>query len=157
MSENLGNRVAWIDETDYTTANNKDETPDPCSYTSCTDEGPITAINYLDGLTDEEWSNIPKSDYTYSGLDQDGTTRKYEDITRTMRARMITNKEAIDLNCFFGSCPSWLVGSTSYWTSTTYTNDSTTAWRVGNEGFLSGVGVYCVTCAGVRPVIELSK
>jgi len=159
MSETLGNNVAWIDAEDYTTENNKDETPDTCDYTSCNDEGPITAINYLDGLTDEEWSNIPPRDYTYSGLDDNGN-RKYEDITRTMRARMITYEEVNTIKTTNnGSLPGYIYGGSPYWLSTAYSSGSEYAWIMGSNGSLvSDIFVfYSIPIGGLRPVIELSK
>jgi len=145
MSENLAGTVAWY-------ADAKDIS-----------HGPTTAINYLDELTDDEWSNIPLKDYTYSGIGHD-ETRQYEDITRNMRARMITYGEAkIVESANNGSLPTYMYGGGDYWTSTAMflSIGSSTykyASRVSSDGYVGACnmndydGVHAV-----RPVIELYK
>ena len=159
--------VAWINATDYTTENNKDETPDACSYTACNDEGPITALNALEERT-SDWNYITAKDYTYSGLDNNGN-RKYEDITRTMKARMITYSEVSTLKTNNSkTTPTWLYENlyntgdnktSGYWTSTAHASGSDSsdlAWYVDIYGYLYG-GSVSLVYYGVRPVIELSK
>lgn len=136
MINKSGGSSDWINETDYATENSKDVAPDTCSERACTDEGPITAINALAAIT-EDWINIPKRSYTYSGLAKDGTTRIYEDITRNMRTRMITYDEVkaiIDVN---GTIPEYMYGE--YWTSTA--SGSSTAWIV--EGPYHCASEFC--------------
>lgn len=156
--------VAWINPADYTTENNKDETPDTCGLKSCNDEGPITAINILNKRT-YDWYYITAKPYTYNGMKTDGIARKYEDITMTMTARMITYAEATTLGCTTssGSCPSWLYENLNgtgddntwgYWTSTV-SSTTTEAWNLGFTGRMNPT--YVFGNYGVRPVIELSK
>ena len=52
MDRNLGNKVAWITREDYEKANT-DNTA--CSNVPCTDEGPVTALNYLKQQT-SDWT-----------------------------------------------------------------------------------------------------
>ena len=157
MSKNLGSKVAWINETDYVTEDAKDEVPNTCHHSVCVDEGPITAINYLHELTDEEWSNIALKTYTYNGLSATGDKRFYEDITRTMRARMIARKEfdAIAKANAEGVPTYMLDGGAMYWTTTAYSDYM--ACYV-NEGELT-YGAVDVSSGRryIRPVIELSK
>lgn len=152
MDRNLGGPIEWITKTDYDIENNKDETPTICEYQSCNDEGPITAINALDERT-KEWTNVKNQEYTYSGLTEDGITRKYDDITRKMRARMLTFEEAISekIGCTFhqsvgaSNCPTYLYTNLSnqnipeihwgYWSSS-----SSISWKPH--------GAYMVTSAG---------
>jgi len=155
MSENLGNTVAW--------------------YADATDNsyGPITAINYLDELTADGWSNIPTKTYTYSGIGHNGEARIYTDITRTMRARMLTYQEAIDLNCTSSNdgdnnCPKWMYENLAassandslavgYWTSTAGDILSEAALFISDYGYPSGSVVTNDTGHGLRPVITVSK
>ena len=138
MSEKIGEKVAWYADADDN------------SY------GPVTAIAHLDDLTDEEWNNISKKPYTYSGLAEDGKTRKYEDITKTMRARMITYEEANTIKIANGgTLPDYMSSNAGYWTSTVRHNSSTSAYGVGYNDSLAWD--YVNRKYGVRPVIELSK
>ena len=151
MSENLGNTVFLNDDA----INN--------GY------GTITAINYLDELTDDEWSNIPSKAYTYSGIGDDGTTRVFEDITRTMRARMITYAEVNAIKIANnGTMPTYLYGNLSssntteapygYWTSTIDAISPDFAWFVYYAGRLDTTSVTdSDDYYGLRPVIEISK
>ena len=141
MDSNLGSTVSWYSDDEYNS------------------NGPITAINYLDELTDDEWSNIPSKAYTYSGIGDDGTTRVYEDITRTMRARMITYAEVNAIKIANnGILPSYMHGGGSrYWTSTASAVDSNGAWDVSYNGGLGYINVNYVYGDGLRPVITLSK
>ena len=162
MHEILGGYVEWISSGDYAIENNKDETPDICATAACTDEGPITAINHLDEKTDDEWSNIPKKTYTYSGIGQYNDVRIYEDIIRTMRVRMITYPEvsAVSIGCQHAdkSCPNWISssGEPAHWSSTASYNDPNVAVDMGYRRLYYG-SVSSPHMVGVRPVIELSK
>ena len=160
MSENLGEGIAWISKSDYN---------DNTNYGNFgkNDKGPITAINYLDELTDDEWSNIPNRDYTYSGIGEDGETRIYTDITRTMRTRMITYDELNEIKVENnGTLPNWLWGNLNwgYWTSTAatyiepFTDGNNSVWliEVHDNGVLFKYD-YVFSGFGVRPVIELYK
>lgn len=159
MDKVLGKTIAWIDEDDYEIENSVDDEPNVCSAVSCNDEGPITAINYLDELTDNEWNNVPKKAYTYSGIGHDGKTRKYEDITVTMRARMISYREVNDIkSANNGVLPTYVYGQTGHWTSTAYSSNENNAYYInaGGNVYLNQVH-YVAPYSGIRPVIELSK
>ena len=82
MDRNLGDNVAWINAEDYDIANT-DSTN--CVYSSCTDEGPVTAINALDERT-SNWTNILQKKYTYR---DDGPSNLYEEFKIAMRARIL--------------------------------------------------------------------
>jgi len=163
---NINPNIEWINEADYATENNKDEVPDTCSYTSCNDEGPITALNALDART-ANWDYITAKDYTYSGLGADGTTKKYTNITRKMRVRMITSLEVNALKTNNnGTMPTWLyenlysTGDTNtygYWTSTARSSTSYHAGHVNTDGYLYSNVVSDSGNDGVRPVIEIFR
>ena len=165
MDRNLGDNVEWINASDYG-EENTDETS--CSYTSCNDEGPVTALNALNERT-SGWRNISEKTYTVSGLGQNGTTRKYEDIEYTGRVRILTYEEATDasIGCTTSSrsCPEWLYKNLyyngdnniyGYWTTTPVAGYTHIAWFVYYYGNVNIDNVYR-TYYGLRPVIELSK
>jgi len=161
---NINPNIEWINEADYATENNKDEVPDTCSYTSCNDEGPITALNALDART-ANWDYITAKDYTYSGLGADGTTKKYTNITRKMRVRMITSLEVNALKTNNnGTMPTWLyenlysTGDTNtygYWTSTARSSTSYHAGHVNTDGYLYSNTVSASGNESIRTVKEI--
>ena len=164
MDRNLGNKVAWINESDYATENNKDETPDTCDTTSCNDEGPITTLNELKRIT-STWTNIPEYEYTYI---DDGGGNQYPTFTEKMRARLLTVTEAESLGCQWAqyTCPDYLytnlVDSTSeysansYWLSTARDNNDAWAWYINHLGYAHDNHQVSFT-RSVRPVITISK
>jgi len=175
MDRNLGDNVEWINSNDYITENNKDEKPNGCGYTSCNDEGPITVITELNKRT-SDWTNIPEKTYTISGLADDNTTRKYEDITITGRSRLITYAESTveEIGCTTsqGSCPKWMsinlfaTGSNvdgngnnkyNYWTSTAALTNNRTAWVISYNGYVADSNGTSSITSGIRPVITLTK
>ena len=142
MTDNLGNQVAWY-------ADSLDNS-----------NGPLTAINYLDELTDAEWSNMPKKTYTYNGLGEDGITMVYEDITRIMRARIIAYDELLELKrANDGTLPDYVYGKHAYWTSTpaTILSTGTNAVVIGHAGSIYTAEVNQNSYPKIRPVIELYK
>ena len=84
-----------------------------------------------------------------------------EDITRTMRARLITYNEAKLLGCTTTtkSCPNYMSSDeVYYWSSTAYSNSKYfSAWIVDVSPRLGFYSVSTSATVGVRPVIELSK
>lgn len=149
MSEDLVEDVIWVDD-----CYSQD------SSSVCADYGPTTALHELDTAT-RNWSNVPARAYTYSGLSPSGY-RFYEDITRTMRARMVTYEELKnDSIChYLSGCPTWVAGN--HWTSTV--NSRVNAYGVayinGNWELYAYPFDYSVDnyhFLGIRPVIELSK
>ena len=163
MDRNLGESIAWISENDYNEENNKDDNPETCNYGSCTDEGPITAFNTLIERTDTEWSNIPNRTYTIvdDKPDSDGTRVRYEPLTITSKARLLTYTEATTLL----DCKSWednsckqflfLHGGDGFWLSTAESYYDRYAWIVSKK--LSLTYVYPKSLQSIRPVITLSK
>lgn len=172
MDRNLGGPTVWISAEDYGVnvgANN--------------DKGPITAINILDERT-KNWTNVQNNEYTYSGIAEDGITRIYDDITRKMRARMLTYEEATSpkIGCVSVtgggySCPNYMYANLSdknepeihwgYWSSTPSLQKTYTAFNVRADGTINSFsynvvyGNYSVAQKfgyyGIRPVITISK
>jgi len=110
--------MPWISSFDYDKANT-DNTA--CEYDSCIDEGPITAINFLNNAV-ATWTNIPNINEDYEDENIDYNTLKkgnkgYGNIKLTGRARMPKYSELYGENkCLTatensegGSCPLWLV------------------------------------------------
>ena len=134
----------WINVTDYVEANT-DATN--CSYSTCSDEGPITILYALERTT-RSWSNINDQTYTMgttvfktneftgcTGYDS-CSSNTYELNSRTTKARMITIQEAKDLGCAgtHKSCPKWMnnyLQSSINWGGTI--NDDTIDIATGNK------------------------
>ena len=169
MDRNIGNNVAWITAVDYTTANTDGTS---CDYTACNDEGPLTALSALKERT-SGWTNVPEKEYTISGLGIYESTEEqmYENITTTMRARMLTYTEATALGCTTNggtsNCPSWLyinLGDIDddgnirygYWFTTPGALFIDYAWGMSVYNSLAFSAIYDIG-SGVRPVITLSK
>ena len=165
MDRNLGEPIEWISDSDYGCSG---------SYCASSDKGPITAIDQL-VLRTNDWENIPEKNFTVSGIGHDGTTRKFEDIEYTGRARMITHEEATstELKCKEEtprSCKNWLyinlyddaeapegIQDYEYWTATTSATSTYKSWYVNHSGELMLGWVDNTGAAGLRPVIELAK
>ena len=134
--------TAWINKEDYADKIS-------CSYDSCYDEGPLTALNSLENKT-STWKNVNNQTYTmgttvfktnaYTGCtSKDCTVSAYALSERTAKARMITVQEANVLGCTDarGSCPIWMYNYLS--SSTNYggiINDTTTENSgISNNGY----------------------
>lgn len=148
--------VAWISAEDYESANSEEGDNISCDYEACFDEGPVTALNALKERTND-WTNIDEREYI---VEHSLYGSEYYSIIRTMRARLLTTKEAMSevLGCNYqpGNCISWLYnGSTSYWTSDMNPSLIATAQSIRNGGNISDVGV--TSYSGIRPVITVPK
>ncbi|MBO5414852.1 MAG: hypothetical protein J6A17_04410 [Bacilli bacterium] len=127
--KNTINNTMWISAADYATENTDGTS---CGYSSCTDEGPMTALVALERAT-KSWTNVNDQTYTMgtTSLSSKGeftgcssysscAANKYTLDSRTAKARMITLQEANNLGCTNSSksCPNWmnnyLYNSTSY-------------------------------------------
>jgi len=163
MDRNLGENVAWINAEDYIKANNKNANPDTCEFTSCSDEGPLTALNEL-MIRTNEWINIPEIKYTYS---DDSGIMRYSDFDIIMRSRILTNTEInnIKIACD-GAIPDWLYGNLKntgdnntegYWLSTANNTQVyyATFMGYGGSSFRNNIDINWMY--GIRPVIEISK
>ena len=154
--------VAWISASDYSTANFEEGDNTSCSYDSCNDEGPITAISALKTRT-SGWSNIPEREYIYS---DDRVGNSYTAFSETMRARLLTYIEANDIKTANNdTMPTWMYinlqgtgdnNTQGYWLSAAHDSYSHRAWVVSYTGPINSIPVYYETY-GIRPVIELSK
>ena len=165
--ENNGN-VAWINAEDYGNSTVKN------------DKGPLTALKVLKTRT-SGWTNIPAYTYTlendtdglggsntYEPISKPTTATTEESVVENVRARLPRREEiyAINNSTTLTSTP-WLYENLygtgdnmiyGYWTSTTYSVDSSSAWIVYcyGDGVLSSDGVS-IDNRGLRPVITLSK
>lgn len=184
MDRNLGEKVAWVNANDYVTANT-DLTN--CDYEACNDEGPITALNYLNVQT-STWTNIePIENYTYNNNLNESTYHGYQKLeinnglailigkggaTRTeingiSRAILLTDEEiSAMMNENNNIVPAYLYTNLSaasgypagYWLLTTYLNIPRYAHDLYYDGDTSKDNyVYSVTNCGIRPVIEIQK
>ena len=137
-----------ISKADYETENT-DKTS--CGYDSCNDEGPMTVLIALERATNS-WTNVNDQNYTmgttsfktnaFTGCNEYNscTTNTYTLPSRTVKARMITLQEAVNLGCATTakSCPTWmsnyLNGSTNYGGSVSdNSTDATTGAK--NRGY----------------------
>ena len=161
MDRNLGDKVAWVDETGYVNAGGKNWP----SY-GANNKGPVTAILALKERT-MTWTNMELKEYVYS---DDGGNNRYQTFTETMRTRMITYTETTDmLNCGANnrSCPSYLYTNLSssntaelpngYWTSSANSSYSNGAWHIDYQGRIVNCSVNNQNLDGVRPVITVSR
>lgn len=167
---NIIYNLAWIDYDDYK-SENTDGTS--CSHESatCSDEGPITILEALEGTT-TGWDNINKQTYTmgtttfktnaYTGCSTHNscTTNVYTLPSKTVRARMLTVQEAADLGCTSEqkSCPKWMY---NYMTNSTDYNGTTNDANIGpnvinnsagNDGYWM-MNVYSGTNVGAWRII----
>ena len=188
--KNIINNTMWISNTDYETENT-DKTS--CGYDSCNDEGPMTVLVALERATNS-WTNINDQNYTmgttsfktnaFTGCNKYNscTTNTYTLPNRTVKARMITVQEAVNLGCTETpkSCPNWMnnylydstnyggtindtsIDSTTeshnygYWTMTANSSNVTISWYVYSSGFLSNYNNYSIG-HGARAVVVVSK
>ena len=142
--KNTVNNTMWISAADYATENT-DSTS--CSYTSCSDEGPMTVLVALERAT-RGWTNVNDQTYTmgtttFKTNDFTGCTSysSCEDLTytldeRTAKARMITVQEATNLGCTSTnkSCPNWMNNYLNYSTNFGGTvSDSSTDPTTGSQ------------------------
>ena len=156
--------VAWINASDYSTANSEEGDNTSCSYDSCNDEGPITAVSALKTRT-SGWSNIPERVYTYS---DDGGGNKYTAFTETMRARMLMYTEANDIKTAnSNTMPRWMYinlnttgdnNTNGYWLPAASSSNDVYAPSVNFAGGVSDyVPISDSNRIGLRPVITLFK
>ena len=188
--KNIINNTMWISNADYETENT-DKTS--CGYDSCNDEGPMTVLIALERATNS-WTNINDQNYTmgttsfktnaFTGCNKYNscTTNTYTLPSRTVKARMITVQEAVNLGCTETpkSCPNWMnnylydstnyggtindtsIDSTTeshnygYWTMTANSSNVTISWYVYSNGFLSNYNNYGIG-HGARAVVVVSK
>ena len=188
--KNIINNTMWISNTDYETENT-DKTS--CGYYSCNDEGPMTVLVALERATNS-WTNINDQNYTmgttsfktnaFTGCNEYNscTTNTYTLPSRTVKARMITVQEAVNLGCTKAnkSCPNWMnnylcdsisySGTISdnskdvvtqsdncgYWSMNTVSSGSNDAWIVNYTGSIGSPNVYN-TSRGARAVVVVSK
>ena len=169
MDRNLDDNVVWMGPNDYVSNDN-------CSYTSCNDQGPITALTALQERT-STWTNLPEmtiNKYEYAdcwnyGADDCAVTEYHLTQSFAMYARLPKSSE---INTIMtnngGTMPTWLYtnlystgddSAAGYWTSTAYSSDSDEAHCVDYYGIVISYSINDNTFHkdGVRPVIELSK
>ena len=139
--KNTINNTPWISAADYVTENTDGTN---CSYTSCNDEGPMTALVALERAT-KSWTNVNDQTYTigttslsskgkFTGCDSYNScvSNKYTLDSRTTKTRMITLQEAVNLGCTNStrSCPIWMFnylrGSSSFGGTSDNTKDPAT-------------------------------
>lgn len=156
MDRNLGETVAWISKADYLEAGGTDdEWLAGDTAVGNNNKGPLTALNTLEDRT-SSWTNIPSS--TYILTDENGA---YSSMTRTARARLITDSEAQTLLSLSNN--SWVYGNLyrppyGYWTSSASTSAySFQAWNMFYSGGLSRKSVDNASGYGIRPVITIPK
>lgn len=123
-SSNDYGHTPWLSSNDYKIAN-IDGTE--CLTHSCSDEGPITAMNYLYEST-KNWTNIPNINFqyddengTYGGIYTSGNITSIKNsnnnVTHSynnLKARMPRMKELGETGCvsnFLGKCPEWLINA----------------------------------------------
>ena len=159
--------VEWISKLNYDTEKKEGVA---CVTDACTEEGPITALNYLYSATNT-WDNLERiyEEYTDEG-------KSYGTIALNGYARLPKLSELTALSCSAeeNSCKApWLM---NYLTTNTYTNvnvldgingywvldskesSANTAWAVNYKNNLtSDTNIYLNTLYGVRPVISVSK
>ena len=141
MDRNLGNRVAWISQTDYVEVGGTAE--DYGTYGNV-NKGPLTALNYLESQT-VDWTNIPIMSYT---LNDDGGENQYGSITRTnVRARLASLTEIDNL-----SDKNTTEQPHGYWLS------AASAMGAYNMNYGGSLDINDTNSLfGVRPVISISK
>lgn len=159
--------VEWISKANYDTEKNQNIV---CATDACTEEGPITALNYLYSAT-STWTNLER---IYEEHTDEG--KAYGTIALNGYARLPKLSELTALSCSTeeNSCKAeWLM---NYLTTNTYTNvyildgingywildsrESTpnNAWAVNYKNNLTNdTNIYSNTSYGVRPVISVSK
>jgi len=159
MNRNIGDKVAWINQKNYTNKNSS------CTSNACNDEGPLDALNLLNELTNDEWTNIPMKEYVYN---DDSNQKKYTDVSIKMRARMITETEVNKLKkANNNQIPEYLYTNLSsentleqpwgYWFSTATSNYPDCARFMMFFGGIENSYVTSNTFTGIRPVITLSR
>ena len=119
MNENLGDEVAW-------------------NTSGYNDEGPVTALAYLESQT---------SNWTV-----DVSLPTYDQIYNVNNSETLTNTPWLYDNLDGDNS----TNSYGYWTSTPYSSYSPYAWYVQYNGYLYD-GLVDATVSGVRTVITVSK
>ena len=173
LDHNTTYQVAWISGTDYTAANTDGTS---CSYTSCNDEGPITANNQLASDVSGWVSETRNSARMITADEVWQITRSTNGVSGWNSATATTSEDFyFDGNKLSGQGTSkypWLFdytrsctsygcnvsdsGTYGYWTSSPIIDDSHYAWRVYYNGHVSDSRVYS-TSYGLRPVITIDK
>jgi len=191
---NIIYNLAWMDYDDYK-SENTDGTS--CSYEACNEEGPISILEALEGTT-AGWVNVNNQTYTlgtttfktnaYTGCSayNSCTTNKYTLPSRTVKARLLSVQEAVDLGCITAvqTCPKWMynyltnstdyngtindanigpngilgtVGNDGYWMMNAYSGANTGAWRITYNGSINYSSTNFNNFYGARAVIEINK
>ena len=147
MNKNIGETMAWINETDYLNAGGNQT--DWNNFENMNVYGPITALNYLESQTND-WTNIEAKNYVL-------TDSVYGTMTRTnVRARMLTLIEANAISSYDWSYGNLYDNIFAYWLSSASENYSSDASAMF-DGSVGSRDVGNGDNFGVRPVIELSK
>ena len=159
--------IEWVSNANYTASK---EASVVCATDACTEEGPITALNYLSTAT-SSWTNLER---IYEEHTDEG--KSYGTIALNGYARLpkLSELTALDCSTTENSCKApWLM---NYLTTNTYTNVYTldgingywvldsresypnNAWAVNYTNNLTNdTNIYSNTSYGVRPVISVSK
>jgi len=152
--------------------------------------GPTNALSQIEAVTNN-WSNVNSETYkmgetvfhknAYTGCvsHTNCSNMVYQLDSKTVKARMITMQEAIQLGCsnIYGSCPIWMNNYLSncnssyctypdtnrnnnfgYWTMSALQNDTNnvSAWHINNNGSLEYHNVTD-SSYGVRAVVTINK
>ena len=186
------NQTEWITKEDYETANTDgtvctyyvDFEDEDIIYNPCTDEGPVTALNFLNEAT-KSWYNIVNLnevyiDDNYGELNLTGKARlpRYDELHGKEKCWTYhdswSHDESGENFLGNGSCPVWSVnymasnygeeiyvettkiqGMGAYWLLDSSWFD--TAWLLRYSGYLDNFDPYINDAAGIRPVISVSK
>lgn len=167
LDHNTTESVSWLAGNDYYTEPDTVSvsiipTSDGYGIYGNNSKGPLTP---LVGLYNDtiDWTSdklISPSQYSVSNSDGD---RGYT-ITYLTKARLISAEEIANImgqsswtisSSAIGGLPTYLTSSSSFWTSTLYSGDTYSAWRVyADGGYLSYAGCKSPNI-GVRPVITV--
>ena len=186
------NQTEWITKEDYETANTDgtvctyyvDFEDEDIIYNPCTDEGPVTALNFLNEAT-KSWYNIVNLNEVYiydnyGELNLTGKARlpRYDELHGKEKCWTYDDSWSHDESgenfLGEGSCPVWLMnymstvfgtdkypqttkiqGMYNYWLLDS--NSYYGSWHVHARGFLDDIDPYIDNTASIRPVISVSK
>ena len=171
IAEKDNGLVLWVSKEDYNDNSNY-------GANGKTDKGPITVMNYLEGVT-SSWTNLTKMTISeFDSYDSSGTLLKTDSMqTYNVYARMPYLSELSKVGCgYLGymECPLWLVeylndaeeetgkeyqqnpvdGIGGYWTLSSSGKYYQSAWFVDSSGG-SWFWYPSLTTLGVRPVITV--
>lgn len=139
-------------------------------------KGPVILLEELKKAT-ADWSNVKDhtlGDNIYTGCDSNScSVMTYQLLIKTMRVRMITKQESMELGCTqaIKTCPIWLhnylvsstsfggtvnsSSSSSYWTMTADSSTESKAWWIYCDA--SEYTVDSDSIGGARAVIVINK